>query len=224
MTDGSAEAGRVAAGGGVAVPGHVAVKEAVLPFGRFPSVDTVLGPEMRSTGEVMGIDATFGLAFAKSQIAAGDALPEAGTVLLTLADRDKPAGLHAAQMLTETGFEIAATAGTAAYLRTHGVAVATEVAKLSPEGHETSPGEDAVHLIAAGRINLVVNTPRGRGAQLDGRHIRAAARAHRVPCLTTVAAARAAATGLREWLASDLQVRPLQEFHAALAAAHADTS
>ena len=216
--------GGAPSGVGMAVPGHVAVKEAVLPFGRFPSVDTVLGPEMRSTGEVMGIDATFGLAFAKSQIAAGDGLPEAGTVLLTLADRDKPAGLQAAQMLTETGFDIAATAGTAAYLRTHGVPVATEVAKLSPEGQETSPGEDAVQLIAAGRINLVVNTPRGRGAQLDGRHIRAAARAHRVPCLTTVAAAQAAATGLREWLASDLQVRPLQEFHAALAAAHADTS
>ena len=96
------------------------------------------------------------------------------------------------------------------------MAVATEVAKLSVDGHETSPGEDSVQLIAAGRIQLVVNTPRGRGAQIDGRHIRAAARTHHVPCLTTVAAARAAATGLREWLASDLQVRPLQEFHAEL--------
>jgi len=190
------------------------VKEAVLPFGRFPSVDTVLGPEMRSTGEVMGIDATFGLAFAKSQIAAGDALPSGGTVLLTLADRDKPEGLEAARVLSELGFDIAATAGTADYLRRNGIAVATEVAKLSVDGHETSPGEDSVQLIAAGRIQLVVNTPRGRGAQIDGRHIRAAARTHHVPCLTTVAAARAAATGLREWLASDLQVRPLQEFHA----------
>jgi len=196
------------------VPRHVAVKEAVLPFGRFPSVDTVLGPEMRSTGEVMGIDATFGLAFAKSQIAAGDALPSGGTVLLTLADRDKPEGLEAARVLSELGFDIAATAGTADYLRRNGIAVATEVAKLSVDGHETSPGEDSVQLIAAGRIQLVVNTPRGRGAQIDGRHIRAAARTHHVPCLTTVAAARAAATGLREWLASDLQVRPLQEFHA----------
>ncbi|WP_419853936.1 carbamoyl-phosphate synthase large subunit [Candidatus Poriferisodalis sp.] len=197
-------------------PRHVAVKEAVLPFGRFPSVDTVLGPEMRSTGEVMGIDATFGLAFAKSQIAAGDALPSGGTVLLTLADRDKPEGLEAARVLAALGFDIAATAGTADYLRGNGVAVATEVAKLSVDGHETSPGEDSVQLIAAGRIQLVVNTPRGRGAQIDGRHIRAAARTHHVPCLTTVAAARAAATGLREWLASDLQVRPLQEFHAEL--------
>ena len=197
-------------------PRHVAVKEAVLPFGRFPSVDTVLGPEMRSTGEVMGIDATFGLAFAKSQIAAGDALPSGGTVLLTLADRDKPEGLEAARVLSELGFDIAATAGTADYLRRNGIAVATEVAKLSVDGYETSPGEDSVQLIAAGRIQLVVNTPRGRGAQIDGRHIRAAARTHHVPCLTTVAAARAAATGLREWLASDLQVRPLQEFHAEL--------
>ncbi len=197
-------------------PRHVAVKEAVLPFGRFPSVDTVLGPEMRSTGEVMGIDATFGLAFAKSQIAAGDALPSGGTVLLTLADRDKPEGLEAARVLSELGFDIAATAGTADYLRGNGIGVATEVAKLSVDGHETSPGEDSVQLIAAGRIQLVVNTPRGRGAQIDGRHIRAAARTHHVPCLTTVAAARAAAMGLREWLASDLQVRPLQEFHAEL--------
>ena len=196
--------------------GHVAVKEAVLPFGRFPSVDTVLGPEMRSTGEVMGIDASFGLAFAKSQIAAGDALPEGGTVLLTLADRDKPEGLEAARVLVGLGFDIAATAGTAEYLRARGVAVATEVAKLSADGRETSPGEDSVQLIAAGRIHLVVNTPRGRGAQIDGRHIRAAARTHHIPCLTTVAAARAAATGLREWLASDLAVRPLQEFHAEL--------
>ena len=197
-------------------PRHVAVKEAVLPFGRFPSVDTVLGPEMRSTGEVMGIDATFGLAFAKSQIAAGDALPSGGTVLLTLADRDKPEGLEAARVLSELGFDIAATAGTADYLRGNGIGVATEVAKLSVDGHETSPGEDSVQLIAAGRIQLVVNTPRGRGAQIDGRHIRAAARTHHVPCLTTVAAARAATMGLREWLASDLQVRPLQEFHAEL--------
>ena len=204
------------AGSGDTAPRYVAVKEAVLPFGRFPSVDTVLGPEMRSTGEVMGIDATFGLAFAKSQIAAGDALPSGGTVLLTLADRDKPEGLEAARVLSGLGFDIAATAGTAGYLRSNGVGVATEVAKLSVDGHETSPGEDSVQLIAAGRIQLVVNTPRGRGAQIDGRHIRAAARTHHVPCLTTVAAARAAATGLREWLASDLQVRPLQEFHAEL--------
>ena len=117
-------------------------------------------------------------------------------------------------MLAELGFDIAATAGTASYLRANGVAVATEVAKLSTDGRETSPGEDSVQLIAAGRIHLVVNTPRGRGAQIDGRHIRAAARTHHIPCFTTVAAARAAATGLREWLASDLAVRPLQEFHA----------
>ncbi len=202
--------------GGNGALGHVAVKEAVLPFGRFPSVDTVLGPEMRSTGEVMGIDASFGLAFAKSQIAAGDALPPGGTVLLTLADRDKPTGLEAARVLADLGFDIAATAGTADYLRAHGLSVAVDVAKLSTDGRESSPGEDSVQLIAAGRIRLVVNTPRGRGAQIDGRHIRAAARTHRIPCLTTVAAAQAAALGLREWLSSDLAVRPLQEFHAEL--------
>ena len=197
-------------------PRYVAVKEAVLPFSRFPTVDTVLGPEMRSTGEVMGIDVSFGLAFAKSQIAAGEALPSGGMALLTLADRDKPDGLEAARQLQQLGFEIAATAGTAAYLRARGVAVNVEVAKLSADGHASSRGEDAVQLISAGRVALVVNTPRGRGAQLDGRHIRAAARAHHLPCLTTVAAARAAATGLSEWLASDLRVRPLQEIHAEL--------
>ncbi len=197
-------------------PSHVAVKEAVLPFNRFPSVDTVLGPEMRSTGEVMGIDANFALAFAKSQMAAGETLPSSGTVLFTLADRDKAEGLEAARELRELGFAIAATAGTAEYLRGRGVSVDVEVAKLSADGCETSPGEDAVQLISAGQIDLVVNTPRGRGAQLDGHHIRAAARTHHVPCLTTIAAARAAATGLREWLASSLRVRPLQEFHAEL--------
>ena len=192
--------------------GHVAVKEAVLPFQRFPDVDTVLGPEMRSTGEVMGIDRTFGLAFAKSQIAAGEGLPLAGMIFFSLADRDKEQGLEAAKGFLELGFDIAATAGTAEFLEGRGVSVETVVAKLSEEGREISAGVDAVELIGAGRVKLVVNTPRGRGPRSDGYRIRIASTAHKVPCLTTVAAARAAAVGLREWMSNPLTVRPLQEF------------
>ena len=192
--------------------GHVAVKEAVLPFQRFPDVDTVLGPEMRSTGEVMGIDRTFGLAFAKSQIAAGEALPLGGTIFFSLADRDKEQGLEAARGFVDLGFQIAATEGTADFLQARGVAVETVVAKLSEEGRKISAGVDAVELIGAGQVKLVVNTPRGRGPRSDGHRIRFASTAHKIPCLTTVAAARAAALGLRDWMSNPLTVRPLQEF------------
>jgi carbamoyl-phosphate synthase large subunit len=187
--------------------GHVAVKEAVLPFNRFPDVDTLLGPEMRSTGEVMGIDATFGLAFAKSQIAAGDRLPERGTVFLSLADRDKPGGLTAARRFVELGFRIVATEGTARYLEDEGVPVADVLPKLG-EGERS-----AVERIAGGEIDLVVNTPRGRGARADGAYIRTAANVHNVPCLTTAAAALAAAAGIADWSRHGLEVRSLQEFH-----------
>ena len=192
--------------------GHVAVKEAVLPFQRFPDVDTVLGPEMRSTGEVMGIDVTFGLAFAKSQIAAGEGLPLSGTIFFSLADRAKDQGLEAARGFVELGFEIAATEGTAKFLEDNGVQVQTVVAKLSEEGREISAGVDAVELIGAGQVKLVVNTPRGRGSRSDGYRIRFASTAHKIPCLTTVAAARAAAVGMREWMSNPLTVKPLQEF------------
>ncbi|HEX2850291.1 MAG TPA: carbamoyl-phosphate synthase large subunit [Acidimicrobiales bacterium] len=190
--------------------GHVSVKEAVLPFNRFPDVDTVLGPEMRSTGEVMGIDLTFGLAFAKSQMAAGNTLPEEGAVFLSLADRDKPAGLDAARRFVEHGFSIVATSGTAAYLEEHGVPVARVVAKVG----EAQDVPDAVRLISNGEVQLVVNTPRGRGPRADGAYIRTAANVHKVPCLTTAAAARAAASGMADWAKHPLQVRSLQEFHA----------
>jgi carbamoyl-phosphate synthase large subunit len=192
------------------VTGHVSVKEAVLPFNRFPGVDTLLGPEMRSTGEVMGIGETFGLAFAKSQIAAGNRLPVGGTVFFSLADRDKRAGLDAARQFVALGFELAATSGTAAMLDAQGVPVATVVAKVGDSG----PGVvDAVDLIAGGKVQLVINTPRGRGPRADGLHIRAAALAHLVPCLTTVAAARAAAAGIADWVSHPLSVRSLQEYH-----------
>jgi carbamoyl-phosphate synthase large subunit len=189
---------------------HVAVKEAVLPFERFPEVDTLLGPEMRSTGEVMGVDRSFGLAFTKSQAAAGNRLPERGTVLLSLADRDKSDGLVAARRLVELGFVLVATAGTAAALEAEGIPVDAVVAKLG-EDHES--GMDAVDMISSGKVDLVINTPRGRGPRADGDHIRRAATAHRVSCVTTVAAAVAAASGLAEWSTTEPRVRSLQEYH-----------
>jgi carbamoyl-phosphate synthase large subunit len=204
--------------GSPATGGHVSVKEAVLPFDRFPDADTLLGPEMRSTGEVMGIDRTFGLSFAKSQIAAGDALPESGSVFLSLADRDKDAGWRAALRFVELGFSLVATAGTAAYLEERGVPVETIVPKVGddagPGATEPSPadGVDAADLIRSGKVQLVVNTPRGRGPRADGAYIRRAANLHQVACLTTVAAARAAAAGIADWAQHALSVRSLQEY------------
>jgi carbamoyl-phosphate synthase large subunit len=188
--------------------GYVAIKEAVLPFSRFPDADTVLGPEMRSTGEVMGIDTTFGLAFAKSQLAAGDRLPSSGCVFMSLADRDKAVGIEAARRFVEAGFRIVATAGTADALDAARIPVETRVAKV---GEPT--GTDAVELISSGKVDLVVNSPRGRGARADGAHIRAAAAVHGVPCLTTAAAGLAAANGIVDTGAHELRVRTLQEFH-----------
>jgi carbamoyl-phosphate synthase large subunit len=191
-----------------AVGRWVSVKEAVLPFSRFPGVDILLGPEMRSTGEVMGIGTTFGLAFAKSQIAAGNRLPSEGTVLLSLADRDKPAGLEAARAFAELGLEIAATSGTAAFMESRGLPVGTVVGRVGDIG-----AADAVELISSGRVQLVVNTPRGRGSRADGVRIRSAALLHQVPCLTTVAAARAAAAGIADWRRHGMSVVSLQELH-----------
>ena len=190
--------------------GHVAVKEAVLPFNRFPDADRVLGPEMRSTGEVMGIDRSFGLAFAKSQIAAGDRLPESGTVFFSLADRDKPNGIRAAQRYVDLGFEIVATDGTAEALEAAGLTVKQRLAKL---GDTAADGPTAVDLIEAGEIQMVVNSPRGRGPRADGGYIRAAAGVAGIPLLTTASAALAAADGMTDWSSHELQVKPLQDFH-----------
>jgi carbamoyl-phosphate synthase large subunit len=195
---------------------HVAVKEAVLPFDRFPEADPLLGPEMRSTGEVMGIDMTTGLAFTKSQIAAGGALPDTGTVFMSLADRDKGVGLEAARGLLDLGLDVVATSGTAAYLVANGVPVATVVAKLGEDG------VDAVELIRSGSVQMVVNCPRGRGPRSDGEHIRAAAGAMGIPLLTTANAALAAAGGLADWRRFPLAVRTLQEYHAGIVAAPED--
>ncbi len=191
---------------------HVAVKEAVLPFNRFPDADQVLGPEMRSTGEVMGIDRTFGLAFAKSQVAAGERLPESGAVFFSLADRDKPQGAVAARGFVELGFDIAATEGTAAHFESEGIPVATRVAKLGQ--HAEGVGATAVDLLEAGKIDLVVNCPRGRGSRADGDYIRSAAATHRVPLLTTAAGAVAAAEGIRDRASHAGRVMSLQDYHA----------
>ena len=189
--------------------GHVAVKEAVLPFNRFPDVDTALGPEMRSTGEVMGIDATFGLAFGKAELAAGTVLPAGGIVFLSLADRDKPAGLIVSRRLRELGFGLAATKGTADYLERFGLTVDRVVPKVSDH-----TGDSAVELLKAGQIDFVINTPSGSGARTDGESIRITANANRVGSVTTVEAALALATGMAERAGTPLAVRSLQEYHA----------
>jgi carbamoyl-phosphate synthase large subunit len=187
---------------------HVAVKEAVMPFNRFPDVDTALGPEMRSTGEVMGIDVSFGRAFFKAELAAGTVLPTSGTVFLSLADGDKPAGIVVASRLRELGLGIAATSGTAAYLARFGCEVDRVVGKVS-EGDDLT----AVDLIASGEITFVINTPQGRGGRTDGEQIRKAANVHRVSAVTTVDAALAAVQGLIEQGGRPVDVRSLQEYH-----------
>jgi carbamoyl-phosphate synthase large subunit len=195
--------------------GYVSVKEAVLPFARFPEVDALPGPEMRSTGEVMGTAETFGLAFAKSQIAAGNRLPDGGRIFLSLADRDKHGGLDAARSFVGLGFGLVATEGTAAFLRANGVPVETVVGKLTRPSDGQLGTDDVIALLNEGSIQLVVNTPRGRGAHADGAYIRRAASASRVPIVTTVQAARAAAAGIAEWRRFDLSVTSLQERHGA---------
>ncbi len=199
------------------ITGHVSVKEAVLPFNRFPDADPLLGPEMRSTGEVMGIDATTGLAFTKSQMAAGGTLPESGTIFFSLADRDKPLGIDAARRFTELGFDLVATAGTAQALEDAGVPVSRRISKVTEEGGAEVDSRTAVDLIEADEIQLVINSPRGRGPRADGAYIRAAAGANGVPLLTTGSAAIAAARGMQEWLASPMRVRSLQEYHSGAA-------
>ncbi|NCY10029.1 MAG: carbamoyl-phosphate synthase large subunit, partial [Actinobacteria bacterium] len=194
------------------VSGHVSVKEAVLPFSRFPEVDTTLGPEMRSTGEVMGIDATFGRAFIKAQSAAGTELPASGFVFLSLNDRDKSAAAELGRALRESGCNIVATQGTAATLRASGVEVTRVVGKVSQRGSRDALG-DAVELIERREIVLVINTPQDSGTHRDGEAIRKAANVNGVALVTTVRAARAAVQGMRERAVSPLGIRSLQEYH-----------
>ena len=201
--------------------GHVSVKEAVLPFNRFPEVDTTLGPEMRSTGEVMGIDATFGRAFIKAQSAAGTELPMQGRVFVSLNDRDKAAAVEIGQALVAVGCTIVATIGTADVLTAGGVVVERVVGKVSQRVqqhvqqhvHPQSDLGDAVELINDGSIVFVINTPQDSGTHRDGEAIRKAANVKGVSLVTTVRAARAAVHGMRERRDTPLGIRSLQEYH-----------
>ncbi len=203
-------------GGDLPDDAPIAVKEAVLPFHRFRSadgahVDSLLGPEMKSTGEVMGFDAVFGTAFAKSQAASYGSLPVKGTVFVSVANRDKRAAIFPVKRLSDLGFRIVATSGTAQVLRRNGVPV--EVVGKFSDG----PG-NIVEKIAAGEIDLVLNTPWGNsGPRIDGYEIRTAAVAAGIPCLTTVQAAAAAVQGIEELSRGEVGVRSLQDLHAQLA-------
>ncbi len=191
---------------------HTAVKAAVLPFGRFPGVDTLLGPEMRSTGEVMGIDADPGRALAKALVASGASLPSQGTIFLSVANRDKRSILYPAKRLADLGFRLLATRGTAAVLERAGIAV-SRVAKVS-EG-----GRSVVDLIRDAEVDLVVNTPFGRGPRTDGSLIRAAAAQAGIPCITTLPAVLAALRGIESVRDEGGEPRSLQEYHEAAVAA-----
>ena len=187
--------------------GHVCVKEAVLPFDRFAGSDALLGPEMRSTGEVMGVARDFPTAFAKAQAAAGAQLPSSGTVFLTVADGDKPAATGIATMLHDLGFEIVATHGTAQALQRMGIP-AKAINKIA----DGSP--HVVDWIERGDVDLVVNTPVGTGARTDGYEIRSAAIARGIPCITTMSGGMAAARAIAAARRSEPGVLSLQEIHA----------
>ncbi|MBM3669366.1 MAG: carbamoyl-phosphate synthase large subunit [Actinobacteria bacterium] len=198
----------------------VAVKEAVLPFGRFHGVDTVLGPEMRSTGEVMGLDDTFGVAFAKSQEAAySGGLPTQGTVFVSLADRDKVRGVASVRRLSDAGFRIFATDGTAAALREVGVPV--DVVRKQHEGRGPQGEPTTVDAIMAGDVDLIVNTPYGVGPRVDGYEIRTAAVVKGIASITTVQGLAAAVAGIESMRSGTPGVRSLQEHAAALTALRA---
>jgi carbamoyl-phosphate synthase large subunit len=186
---------------------HVSVKEAVLPFDRFAGSDALLSPEMRSTGEVMGVARDFPTAFAKAQAAAGARLPREGTVFITVTDGDKPGAYAIASRLQDLGFRIVATAGTAQAIRGMGARV-DEVLKKVGEG---SP--NVVDLIEAGEIRLVINTPTGSGARADGWEIRRAAVARGIPCITTLSGGHAAARAIAAARDGDPKVLSLQEIH-----------
>jgi carbamoyl-phosphate synthase large subunit len=184
----------------------VAVKDAVLPWDRFPEEDNILGPEMKATGEVMGIGPDVGVAYGKALLAAGNVLADRGRVFLSFADRDKPVGLAVAQAFTMLGFELIATSGTARYLRHH--AIEAEVVNKVGEGPR-----DIGERLANGEVHLVVNTPRGGRARHDGITIRQAARRLHIPCVTTVQGGLAVARSLRAGPGAINKPRSLQEWH-----------
>jgi carbamoyl-phosphate synthase large subunit len=184
---------------------HVGVKEAVFPFARFPGVDTVLGPEMRSTGEVMGLDRSFDIAFAKSQLGGGTSVPRSGTVFVSVRDVDKPRILETVRRLLALGFKIQATGGTTRFLQAHDVP-ALKINKVS-EGRP-----HIVDAIKNGSIQLVFNTTEGAQALADSKPLRRAALLHKTPYYTTLAGSIAAAEGIKAYIDGDLEVRALQDY------------
>jgi carbamoyl-phosphate synthase large subunit len=185
--------------------GHVGVKEAVFPFNRFPGVDTVLGPEMKSTGEVIGMDRSFETAFAKSQIGSGSRLPRAGAVFVSVRDSDKPRIVATMRLLAGLGFRVIATGGTQRFLADHGVSAEKVNKVLEGRPH-------IVDAIKNGDVQLVFNTTEGSKALDDSRSLRQAALLHKVPYYTTLAGAEAVARGIEAYLAGELEVRPLQSY------------
>ncbi len=187
-------------------PSHIAVKEAVLPFNKFPGTDTILGPEMRSTGEVMGIDSDFGRAFAKGELGAGQVLPLKGTVFVSMSDRDKVLVVPVIKEFIELGFHILATDGTRRVLQEHGLKEVELVLKL----HEGRP-----HVLDAMKnhnIQLIINTPSGEEAQTDARLIRRTAITYKIPIITTIAGAKATAAAIRSMQTTPLDVKALQDY------------
>jgi carbamoyl-phosphate synthase large subunit len=188
------------------IPDHIAVKEAVLPFDRFVGTDVILGPEMRSTGECMGIDKDFGRAYAKSQLAASQRLPNQGTVFLSISDREKEAIVPVVKEFLELGFKVVATMGTRRFLWEQGITV-----DLMLKVHEGRP--HILDAIKNQQIQLIINTPIGKAAQVDDRSIRRTAISYKIPTVTTVAGARATVAALRALKEHTLEVSPLQDYH-----------
>jgi carbamoyl-phosphate synthase large subunit len=187
------------------IPAHISVKEAVLPFEKFPGTDTILGPEMRSTGEVMGIDTDFGKAFAKAELAANQRLPLEGMVFVSMNDREKTAAVPVVRDLLDLGLQVIATAGTRKTLQEHGLDVEL-VLKL----HEGRP--HVLDWIKNHKIQLILNTPAGEAAQQDDRVIRRTALAYKIPTITTIAAAKATAAAIRSLQSQPLEVKALQDY------------
>ncbi|MBD2211021.1 carbamoyl-phosphate synthase large subunit [Calothrix sp. FACHB-156] len=187
------------------IPSHIAVKEAVLPFNKFPGTDTILGPEMRSTGEVMGIDTDFGRAFAKAEIAAGERLPLSGTVFVSMSDRDKAPAVNVVKEFIDLGFTVMATFGTRKVLQEHGLPVEL-VLKL----HEGRP--HVLDAIKNQKIQLIINTPSGEEAHTDARLIRRTALAYKIPIITTIAGAKATVAAIRSLQTTTLDVKVIQEY------------
>ncbi|HLD88263.1 MAG TPA: carbamoyl phosphate synthase large subunit, partial [Candidatus Omnitrophota bacterium] len=192
---------------------YVCVKESVLPFSRFSGVDIILGPEMKSTGEVMGIAPTFGVAFAKSQICAGQALPQVGSVFISVNEADKRQVASVARKLEGLGFKLFATKGTAEVLRADGITVT--VADKHHEGEN-----NALTLLKKDEINLIINTPSGPKSQSDMRVLRAAAILHNIPCITTLQGAWAAVNGIEAGIKDEFTVESLQNLYRRVGTTH----